>query len=65
MNEELKNTRVDVQPQAVQSAKEKRKKKYSKPSMIYQAPLEAMAAACTPGPPNFGKAGASCTLVRS
>lgn len=54
MNEELKNTRVDVQPQAAQTTKEKRRKKYSKPAMIYQAPLEAMAATCTTFP---GKAG--------
>lgn len=54
MKEELKNRRADEQPVAAQTAKEKRKKKYIKPAMIYQAPLEAMAATCTTFP---GKAG--------
>ncbi len=51
MKEDLKETRVVQQPP---TAKEKRKKKYVKPSVIYQAPLEAMAATCTTFP---GKAG--------
>lgn len=33
-------------------------KKYEKPEIIYRAPLEAMAAVCTPTPP--GKASPSC-----
>ena len=37
----------------------KRKKKYSKPGVIYQAPLEAMAATCTGG---TGKVSGICTV---
>jgi len=57
MNEQLKNVR-QVQPLATEpTKKEKRKKKYSKPELVYQAPLEAMAAACSTFP---GKAQGAC-----
>ncbi len=54
MKEDLRETRVVQQPPTARAAREKRKKKYVKPSVIYQAPLEAMAATCTTFP---GKAG--------
>ena len=46
MKEELKNeTRKTESPEKAEPRK--RKKKYNKPRIIYQAPLEAMAATCT------------------
>ena len=39
------------------------KKAYEKPQIVYRAPLEAMAAVCTPQPP--GKADLSCGTVNS
>ncbi len=49
--------RKGVQSPALQTAKAKRKKKYVKPSLIYQAPLEAMAATCSSFP---GKVSGIC-----
>ncbi len=40
----------------------KSKKVYEKPRVIYQAPLEAMAAVCT-GP--FGKVSGACSVANS
>ena len=42
LNQILKNDETPAQANEA-----KRKKKYSKPGVIYQAPLEAMAATCT------------------
>ena len=41
---------------------QKSKKVYEKPRVIYQAPLEAMAAVCTG---QFGKATGQCTVANS
>jgi hypothetical protein len=62
MNQELKDTRVAAQSEAAQKTEEKRKKKYSKPALLYQAPLEAMAAVCTG---QFGKASGICAVANS
>ncbi len=62
MNQELKDTRVTVQSRTAQKTEEKRKKKYSKPALLYQAPLEAMAAVCTG---QFGKTSGLCAVANS
>jgi hypothetical protein len=43
-----------VQPQANTPVK----RRYAKPEIVYQQPLEAMAAACTPIPPGKASGGA-------
>lgn len=51
-------------PQAQQVAEDtKDKKPYEKPAVIFERPLETLAAACTPTPP--GKATLSCTTTFS
>lgn len=51
-------------PQAQQVAEDTEDKKpYEKPAVIFERPLEALAAACTPTPP--GKAGPNCTTAFS
>lgn len=51
-------------PQAQQVAEDTEDKKpYEKPAVIFERPLEALAAACTPTPP--GKATLSCTTTFS
>ena len=52
-----KDIATDAQPVAPP-----RKKKYNKPGVVYQAPLEALAATCTPTPPGKASAGAGCTF---
>lgn len=49
---------------ATESSKEKQKKKYQKPALIYQAPLEAMAVTCTSFGGKSGP-GTGCTVTRS
>ena len=49
--------------EAQQNAEEVQKKPYEKPAVIFERPLEALAAACTPTPP--GKATLSCTTTFS
>jgi hypothetical protein len=50
--------------EARQNAEEAQEKKpYEKPAVIFERPLEALAAACTPTPP--GKATLSCTTTFS
>jgi hypothetical protein len=38
------------------------KKPYERPQIIYRAPLEAMAAVCTPTPPGKAIGTAGCTV---
>ncbi len=38
------------------------KKVYERPQILYRAPLEAMAAVCTPAPPGKGLGDGNCTV---
>ena len=56
MEEELKE-KIQSAAQPPKAAERPRKKKYTKPEVVYHAPLEAMAATCTTFP---GKAQGTC-----
>jgi hypothetical protein len=63
MNQKQDDTRLNVEARTAQKTEEKsKKKKYSKPALLYQAPLEAMAAVCTG---QFGKASGICAVANS
>ncbi|HEY6041466.1 MAG TPA: hypothetical protein VIX58_04985 [Anaerolineae bacterium] len=49
--------------EAQQNAEEAQKKPYEKPAVIFERPLEALAAVCTPTPP--GKAPLNCATAFS
>ncbi len=66
MKDELKNQtkkNSEVSEQTALPLRENRKKKYTKPGVVYQASLEAMAATCTPINP--GKGSGVCTTAFS
>ena len=48
--------------EAVTSGAALPKKTYERPLIIYRAPLEAMAAVCTPAPPGKGLGDGNCSV---